>query len=73
MLLFVSSFAGFVHPLFALISPIAALVLFLVNMNKLIPAVEKHQGVLDVYRVIGYFVFCNHYHSTNFFAGYNKF
>ncbi|HEV8272340.1 MAG TPA: cytochrome c biogenesis protein CcsA [Chitinophagaceae bacterium] len=36
--------AGFVHPLFALISPIAALVLFLVNMNKLIPAVKKEEA-----------------------------
>ncbi len=36
--------AGFVHPLFALISPIAALVLFLVNMNKLIPSVKKEEA-----------------------------
>jgi cytochrome c-type biogenesis protein CcmF len=33
--------AGFVHPFFALVSPIAALILFLVNMNKLIPSVKK--------------------------------
>jgi cytochrome c-type biogenesis protein CcmF len=36
--------AGFVHPFFALISPIAALVLFLVNMNKLIPSVKKEEA-----------------------------
>jgi cytochrome c-type biogenesis protein CcmF len=36
--------AGFVHPIFALISPIAALVLFLVNMNKLIPGVKKEEA-----------------------------
>lgn len=36
--------AGFVHPIFALISPIAALVLFLVNMNKLIPAIKKEEA-----------------------------
>jgi cytochrome c-type biogenesis protein CcmF len=36
--------AGFVHPFFALISPIAALVLFLVNMNKLIPSVNKEEA-----------------------------
>lgn len=36
--------AGFVHPLFALISPIAALVLFIVNMNKLVPAVKKEEA-----------------------------
>ena len=35
--------AGFVHPLFALISPIAALVLFVVNMNKLIPSIKKEE------------------------------
>ena len=36
--------AGFVHPFFALISPVAALVLFLVNMNKLIPSVKKEEA-----------------------------
>jgi len=36
--------AGFVHPFFALVSPIAALVLFLVNMNKLIPSVKKEEA-----------------------------
>ncbi|HEU4859209.1 MAG TPA: cytochrome c biogenesis protein CcsA [Chitinophagaceae bacterium] len=36
--------AGFVHPIFALVSPIAALVLFLVNMNRLIPAVKKEEA-----------------------------
>ena len=36
--------AEFVHPLFALISPIAALVLFLVNMNKLIPGIKKEEA-----------------------------
>lgn len=36
--------AGFVHPVFALISPVAALVLFLVNMNKLIPSVKKEEA-----------------------------
>jgi len=36
--------AGFVHPFFALISPIAALVLFLVNMNKMIPSIKKEEA-----------------------------
>ena len=36
--------AGFVHPIFALISPIAALILFLVNMNKIIPAIKKEEA-----------------------------
>src|SRR5688572_4848144 len=36
--------AEFVHPFFALISPIAALVLFLVNMNKLIPGIKKEEA-----------------------------
>jgi len=36
--------AEFVHPFFALISPVAALVLFLVNMNKLIPGIKKEEA-----------------------------
>jgi cytochrome c-type biogenesis protein CcmF len=36
--------AGFVHSSFALVSPIAALVLFLVNMNKIVPAVKKEEA-----------------------------
>jgi len=36
--------AGLVHPFFALISPIAALVLFLVNMNKIIPSIKKEEA-----------------------------
>ena len=35
---------SFVHPSFAIISPIAALVLFLVNMNKTIPAIKKEEA-----------------------------
>ena len=36
--------AQYVHPSFALISPIAALVLFMVNMNKLIPSIKKEEA-----------------------------
>lgn len=35
---------GLVHPIFAIISPIAALVLFIVNMNKIIPSVKKEEA-----------------------------
>jgi cytochrome c-type biogenesis protein CcmF len=35
---------GYVHPAFAIISPIAALVLFLVNMNKIVPAIQKEES-----------------------------
>ena len=35
---------AFVHSSFAIISPIAALVLFLVNMNKFIPAVKSEEA-----------------------------
>jgi cytochrome c-type biogenesis protein CcmF len=35
---------AYVHPSFAIISPVAALVLFLVNMNKIIPAVRKEES-----------------------------
>jgi len=36
--------AGLVHPFFALISPIAALILFLVNMSQIIPSVKKEEA-----------------------------
>ncbi|HET9432551.1 MAG TPA: cytochrome c biogenesis protein CcsA, partial [Chitinophagaceae bacterium] len=36
--------AGLVHPIFALISPIVALVLFVVNMNKIIPTIKKEEA-----------------------------
>ena len=36
--------AQYVHPSFALISPIAALVLFMVNINKLIPSIKKEEA-----------------------------
>lgn len=36
--------AGLVHSVFGLISPIAALVLFLVNMNKTIPSLKKEEA-----------------------------
>ena len=37
--------ANYVHSAFAIVSPIIALVLFLVNMNKLIPSVKKEEAV----------------------------
>ena len=65
--------AGFVHPFFALISPIAALALFLVNMNKLIPSIKKEEAASsrEFWMFIGslsYFIFSYYHYSTNFFT-----
>ena len=35
---------AFIHPVFAIVSPIAALVLFLVNMNQLVPSIKKEEA-----------------------------
>jgi len=35
---------AYVHPAFAIISPIVALVLFVMNMNKLIPSIQKEES-----------------------------
>src|SRR6185503_10347438 len=35
---------GYVHPAFAIISPVAALVLFVANMNKLSPSIQKEES-----------------------------
>ena len=35
---------AYVHPAFAIISPVAALVLFVVNMNLLVPAAQKEES-----------------------------
>src|SRR5687767_9789100 len=37
--------ANYVHSAFAIVSPITALVLFLVNMNKIIPSIKKEEAV----------------------------
>lgn len=37
--------ANYIHSAFAIVSPITALVLFLVNMNKIIPSVKKEEAV----------------------------
>jgi len=36
--------AAYVHPSFSLISPIVALIVFLVNMNKLLPSVKQEEA-----------------------------
>ena len=35
---------AFIHPVFAIVSPIAALVIFLVNMNQLVPSIKKEEA-----------------------------
>jgi cytochrome c-type biogenesis protein CcmF len=35
---------GYVHPAFAIISPVVALVLFMMNMNKLVPSIQKEES-----------------------------